>query len=74
MSNTIDLDRVQPLVDLFNNIDFPLLRDQKKQLLLAIRYVPTTMTTGPDGIIHLLDALQDAAVEAGVPEELVFGK
>ena len=56
--------------DFIMNIDWKQLREQKLYLL------QTGIETEPiDGIIHLLDALQDyAADELGLGEELVFGE
>lgn len=47
-------------------IDWALLREQKAWLLsLNNEYA--------DGIVHLLDAVQDQAYEQGVTEEEIFG-
>lgn len=56
--------------EFIKNIDWKQLREQKLYLL------QTGIETEPmDGIIHLLDALQDyAADELGLGEEVVFGE
>ena len=54
------------------NIDWALLREQKEFLLTVLTRPLDSKTR--DGLIHLLDALQDDAVESGIatPQE-VFG-
>lgn len=52
-------------------IDWPLLREQKAELIQAIQH-----SGDPDGwgLVHLLDDIQDQAVDkCGLSEELVFG-
>lgn len=54
-------------------IDWELLRQQKAQLLAAVDVELTGFD--PTGIVHLIDAIQDAAVADGIAgEELVFGR
>lgn len=50
------------------NIDWKLLSKQKNHLLHS-EFVDTEAGTG---ILHLIDALQDAAVKMGVPKKNVF--
>ena len=54
------------------NIDWALLREQKEYLLTVLTRPLDSKTR--DGLVHLLDALQDDAVENGTatPQE-VFG-
>lgn len=62
---------------LFNTINWPLLRDQKQTLLMLRDSARTTVeeSTHIDGIINLLDTLQDEAVESCEASEiLVFGE
>lgn len=64
-----------PAVTLLRNIDWSLLRCQK-DFLLEIRATYDNPSKGfamISGLIHLLDAIQDAAVEEGTPEFDVFG-
>lgn len=51
---------------LYDNMDWPLLRTQKDWLI----NIGGSMA---DGLICLLDVIQDQAVVAGVPESVVFG-
>lgn len=70
-----------PLDALLNNIDWSLLREQKQQLLHSIDLydlpsqgeVARATRDRLVGIVHLLDALQDCAVQTGMPEDKVFG-
>lgn len=52
-------------------VDFELLR-QQKQWLLSVR--PDEKYPLVDGVIHLIDTIQDQAVAQGVSEAEVFGK
>ena len=54
------------------NIDYALLREQKEYLLTVLTKPLDSKTR--NGLVHLLDALQDEAVETGAatPQE-VFG-
>jgi hypothetical protein len=62
------------------NTDYKLLAEQKQSLLKVIdRYEALhsiggskTIADHMTGILHLLDALQDAEVDTGTPEEKVF--
>ena len=58
-------------------IDWPLLHAQKGTLFNAIANTQLRepeFTKAADGILHLLDAMQDEAVDSGqVTEEEVFG-
>lgn len=66
---------------LLNNINWSLLREQKQQLLHSIDLfdLPSqgeASRVARDhlvGIVHLIDALQDCAVQTGMPEDKVFG-
>jgi hypothetical protein len=51
-------------------LDFPLLRKQKEWLLAQ----PTDGEELADGLVFLIDAIQDQAVDMGVPEVEVFGE
>lgn len=64
-----------PAVTLLRNIDWVMLRDQKEMLLgMRTAYENPSRTFGLlSGLIHLIDAIQDAAVEEGTPEFDVFG-
>lgn len=72
MNNNFTINDANILVieNFFNTIDFPLLREQKEELL----YDAEEFELDVSGIIHLIDALQDAAVAAGIPESTVFGE
>ena len=56
-------------------IDWPLLRAQKLTLLLLSRaHADANVRDHLNGVIHLIDAIQDAAVaEQGLAEAIVFG-
>jgi hypothetical protein len=56
---------------LLPNIDWVLLRTQKLALISLADKSPEHAATA-DGLIHLLDALQDYAVASGVPQTTVF--
>ena len=57
------------LKTVFANMDWLLLREQKRHLLSL-----QDKTGAVQGVVHLLDAIQDAAVEDGIAsEETVFG-
>jgi hypothetical protein len=56
---------------LLPNIDWALLRSQKIALIYLADKSPEHADTA-DGLIHLLDALQDYAVSSGVPVTTVF--
>ena len=69
----------------FQSIDWALLRKQKITLLEVIDQVAPVDEDNPDpqqkqwvihltGLLHLLDNLQDAAVESGLSESKIFGK
>jgi hypothetical protein len=59
------------------NINWKLLREQKITLLgeasRAMENKRPALEGAIDGVVGLIDALQDAAVEDGVPEHEVFG-
>jgi len=60
------------------NIDWALLRKQKQTLLGVIAYLEaqkvTLLIEDLQGIVHLIDGLQDEAVDSGeAPEAKVFG-
>ena len=60
------------LYQIIAGIDWELLRTQKAQLLAAVDVELTGFD--PTGIVHLIDAIQDAAVADGIAgEEIVFG-
>ena len=66
------------------DVDFEDLKSQKKSLLAAISYYECCELVASDGkygkeesegltgILHLLDSIQDQAVEMGVKEDEVF--
>jgi len=57
-----------------SKINFLLLREQKEKLIEVIGKVPTTLAS-LEGLVHLLDSIQDEAVALGVKTEIeVFGK
>ena len=66
--------------EVIRKIDFKLLREQKKAVVHANSVRKTAgMFAGDkkaiDGIIHMIDAIQDAVVEDGVKTEVeVFGE
>lgn len=69
------------VLNVVRRIDYPLLKDQKLQLLELSRLGKTSDLftqeddDALDGIISLLDELQDAVVKDGIKtEEEVFGK
>ena len=56
----------------FENIDYSLMREQK-QHLLNINGVTTDQTLALIGVIHLIDSIQDYAVDVlGKPADEVF--
>jgi hypothetical protein len=67
-------------------IDFPLLRKQKKSLFVIQDFLAdnpkgnlskAALSKGwetLEGVINLIDRIQDEAVKAGVPETKVFGR
>lgn len=75
----VDLERlnVQQTPEFINKIDFTILRNQKGTLMHIIdEYDPLNEENEPEdltGILHLIDAIQDYAVdELKIPEMLVF--
>ena len=61
--------------DFFNRIDYHMLRDQKEFLFRVISSPRFTISEkeNAQGLIHLIDSLQDAAVElARLSESQVF--
>ena len=58
-----------------NDIDWDLLRDQKNTIVgLASSPFNIVSLLNLDGIIHLIDSIQDYAVDvAGIDNEIVFG-
>lgn len=66
----------------FQTIDWGQLREQKAHLVEIVMTHDNPVTspltvdqiTSIEGILNLLDALQDAAVASGTSEEVVFGK
>jgi hypothetical protein len=50
------------------SINWALLREQKTWLLNQ------PVCAEADGLVNLIDALQDGAVDAGVSEDVVFGE
>ena len=67
--------------EIIKGLDFELLRQQKLDVLNHIRFLNGSLsdeyvqTVGSlDGIIHLIDAIQDAVVEDGIKTDVdVFG-
>jgi hypothetical protein len=57
--------------ELFATMDWTLLRKQKHWLMERAVMDQSEMATG---LLHLIDGIQDAAVEQGVEETLVFGE
>jgi len=56
------------------NIDFPLLREQKLALLEACDLVPDNVRHAFEGILGILDDIQDQAVDKYcLSPEVVFG-
>ena len=55
-----------------SGVDWVLLRHQKLALLEVMRRDARFDAEG-DGLLELIDSIQDQAVAAGVPEETVFG-
>ena len=59
--------------DFIKQIDWKMLCLQKLTLLWVIEYFNSPLTDDLTGILHLIDALQDYAVDkCGIPEETVF--
>lgn len=56
---------------LFDKIDWAQLREQKEWLVDQEAYTQAGEATG---LVHLLDSIQDAAVNEGIPEDIVFGE
>ena len=62
-------------MEFFDKIDYELLRRQKEVLCLALTIRQNAVTRkGIEGLLSLLDSLQDTAVACGMSEEAVFGK
>jgi hypothetical protein len=61
-------------IDLLSTTDFKTLRNQKVVLLEMLKTLKGKRYEAVQGIIHLLDAYQDAAVNEGYSEEEVFGE
>lgn len=57
---------------LLMSIDWELLRKQKAALMSTI-FTGTSYEDELQGLVHLIDAIQDQACAAGVPEEEIFG-
>ena len=57
------------VVNISMRIDFLLLRSQKNWLLCQ-----EDTSNEIEGLLGIIDSIQDAAVEQGVPVETVFGK
>lgn len=55
-----------------SRVDWPLLRKQKLALMNAYGKLTHDQQEALDGIVNLIDSLQDSAVECGVPENEVF--
>ncbi len=65
--------------NIIEKLDFKLLREQKAELIAYTYYNRTSMPVkrvgAIDGIINMLDSIQDAVVQDGIKtEEEVFGK
>lgn len=59
--------------EFLKNIDWTLLRNQKTTLLMLTSTVNKDITNDLDGIVHLIDAIQDYAVdEMEIPEMYVY--
>lgn len=58
---------------LFLSIDWALLR-QQKAALLEIIFQGTPYEDQLDGLVHLIDAIQDQSVQCGIPEAEIFGE
>ena len=58
-----------------NDIDWGLLRDQKNTIVgLTSSNIVPLLNPHLDGIVHLIDSIQDYAVDvAGIDNEIVFG-
>ena len=71
-----DAMRIVACVNALSNIDWPLLRQQKLALVSASLPAHSADSDDAlDGIIHLIDHIQDSMVESGVMTETeVFGK
>lgn len=61
---------IQGQRSIVDNIDWDELREQKSWLLDMFG---ETGSTNADGLVHLLDWIQDQAVAAGIDSERVFG-
>ena len=60
---------------IINNINYELLIEQKLQLIRLANNHNEIVTTALDGVINLIDAIQDAVVADSIKtEEQVFGK
>lgn len=58
----------------FDRINWPALREQKAALIDQIAY-DCADAEALNGIVNLIDAMQDHAVDAlGIPENVVFDK
>lgn len=68
---------MEKLNRIIKTIDYPLLRKQKESLLKCIDGMPAHLATNNDlleGLLCLLDEIQDAVVEDGIKtEKEVFG-
>ncbi len=66
----------KPAEELILNIDYQALRSQKELLLLLVgRSSTLTEAALLEGVVHLIDSLQDCAVDdLGMREEIVFGE
>ncbi len=53
---------------LITQMDWPLLQQQKQWLVSQSQYSELAQ-----GLVHLLDQIQDLAVQQGLPEQLVMG-
>lgn len=67
-----------PILELIGNIDWAELRKQKETLVKIVncdKYLPPVRDMrNLNGIVHLLDAIQDYATDyLEIPEEKVFG-
>lgn len=61
--------------NVLRNLNWPLLREQKEYLLNEVANNPDADSNAYNGILNLIDHLQDAAVLDGVAtEDEVFGE
>ncbi len=69
--NEKDFQIIKKCLQFFENINWNMLREQKEHLVC----ITTERNKYINGIIHLIDALQDTVVDCGdKTEEQVFGK